>query len=77
MSKRASAGAPSGGGAKKSRKDDSGSERDLPDLQVMSHKAKATTGRVKSAFHSMETLDLLDENEKRLQGVSKDQNSLG
>jgi len=77
MSKRASAGAPSGGGAKKSRKDYGGSERDLPDPQVMSHKAKATTGRVKSTFRSMETLDLLDENEKRLQGVNEDQNSLG
>jgi len=49
MSKRASAGAPSGGGAKKSRKDYGGSEHDLPDPQVMSRKAKATTGRVKIA----------------------------
>ena len=77
MSKGASAGAPSGSGAKKSRKDDGGSEHDLPDAQVMSHKANATTGRVKSAFRSMETLGFWDENEKRLQGVSKDQNSLG
>ena len=78
MSKRASAGAPSGGGAKKSRKDDCGSERDLPDPQVMSHKAEATTGRVKSRQskeHLSQTQDLLDENEKRLQGVSEDQNS--
>ena len=58
MSKRASAGAPSGDGAKKSRKDDGGSEHDLPDPQVMSHKAKATTGRVKSAYRSLKTLDL-------------------
>ena len=73
MSKRVRAVGGANKSAKKSRKD-GGSECDLlPDPQTMSREAKAAKSRVKAAFESMEAIDLLHVNQKRLERFSKDQ----
>ena len=77
MSKRVRAVVGANKSAKKSRKD-GGSKRDLlPDPQMRSREVKAAKSRVKAAFESMEAIDLLHVNQKRLRNSAKTKNCLG